>query len=254
MIIYPSAFATIVMHPRHGSPIATVAALAGSVAHELNNNTGLLFAALNHIDAGSNTSRVRAIVEEACGAAQVLAAALTLVTLEPGDISLLTSEDHVFRLEADDLDRLRERIFEITAVNVDLSPALGNTPISSLFDRSLLQATLICMAARCKRQLAPDTGTKGVLYILPEVPGTKARCIIQFTGHRASEEGKTVVTDDLDASLVDESFTAVPANSETTIDRVLASALGHAAAILREAGVRLETSGLAVAMLSFPID
>jgi hypothetical protein len=240
--------------PRHGSPIATIPALAGSIAHEINNHTGLLFSALDHLEAGGSTSRARSIVEEACGAAQVLAAALMLITLGPDDINLLTAEDHVFRLEADDLDRLRERLFEITAVNVDLSPALGNTPINSLFDRSLLQATLLCMAARCKRQLAPDTGIRGVLYILPAVPGAKARCIIQFAEHKTSEKDETVVTDDLDADLVDEYFTAVRSNSETTIDRVLASALGHAAALLREAGVRLETPGMAVAVLSFPID
>jgi hypothetical protein len=121
--------------------------LAGSAAHTLNNITGVLYAALDHLDGSDDKSaeRARRAIERACGKTLALSASLSLTALEPAEVKEAVSRKAIL-LQSDHINRIFLSLQEVCGAECEHDPDPWH-PVPIKIDRNTLQAALVCVGA-----------------------------------------------------------------------------------------------------------
>jgi hypothetical protein len=195
-------------------------AVAGHAAHALNNITGILYAALDYLEAptdAKSAERARTAVGRACANTLALSAALSLLALGPSDSAAAGTRTPA-RLAAADMARIADTLHAACGVQIPAgmeADMLGRTRI----DRDTLQALLVCAGT----VLRHSSGAA------PEL-----RCHTDAGGGAAAERPRILF------DLVTREPARAAASAASASRHPCAIALAHAPSVLAALGVRID--------------
>lgn len=130
---------------------SSMGTVAREAAHALNNVTGVLFAALDHLEEpldARSADRARKAIDRACASTLALSAAFSLLGLGPDDAKAALARQPA-TVEPSELARTFDLLFSVCGVAVSAGePAASGHRIR--MDRDTLQAVLMCAAACLK--------------------------------------------------------------------------------------------------------
>lgn len=203
-------------------PAPTLPQLAGSTAHALNNVLSVLFAAASHLEAAGESravARARAALDDACGGAQALSAALSLLALGEADVAAaLHRGGRPDVWQPDDWRDLAENLRAVAAVAWEGDAP--STPVALPVPREVIESLLACAAVSLKRSAPAGSAQRCRLELPPASPGGALALALSLWVDRAPAAGGA----------------ASKPSPHPCVD-----ALAHAAAILAPLGVAIDS-------------
>jgi len=130
--------------------------LAAAAAHALNNVIAVLYAASSHLESPANPrslERATRALDDACGSALCLSAALSLLALPPAGMLQVPAGGQ--EIHPDDIARVLETLEAATNAKSTLHDA-GAESVKATLDRDTLQSLLLCAAATLRRAAGRD--------------------------------------------------------------------------------------------------